>query len=190
MIKEAHLNNYFLIRHGHSEANSRGIIVSNPETGTIKYGLTKNGKKQVLAAAADFSITEDLIIYSSDFLRTKETAEILKETLHSGDIIYTPLLRERFFGFYDGLDDDQYNEVWIRDKDNEDNKINSVESPRQVSNRVESLISMIESKYSGKNILLVSHGDCLQIMQTVFQNISPAKHRTLTHLNVAEIRKI
>jgi len=201
MNKKAYLNNYFLIRHGHSEANNRGIIISNPETGTIKYGLTENGRKQVTAAAADFSITEDqrkdqsqlsptLIIYSSDFLRTRETAEILKEILHTGEINYTPLLRERFFGYYDGLDDDQYNEVWIRDKDDENNKINSVESPRQVSNRVESLISMIESKYTGKDILLVSHGDCLQITQTVFENISPAKHRTLNHLNVAEIRKI
>jgi len=190
MNKKELENNYFLIRHGHSKANEQGLIVSNPETGTVKYGLTDNGKKQIQAAAAGFSEKNDLVIYSSDFLRTRETAEILKETLSADNVKYTPLLRERFFGFYDGLDDKQYNEVWQNDRNDENNKVNSVESPRQVSNRVESLISNIETKYSKKNIIIVSHGDCLQIMQTVFENISPAKHRSINHLNVAEIRKM
>ena len=75
------------------------------------------------------------------------------------------------------------------DKKDENNKFNSVESPRQVSNRVESLINDLEEKYSQKNILLVSHGDCLQIIKTLFENISPGRHRSLNHLNVAEIRK-
>lgn len=190
MNKDDLRNNYFLIRHGYSKANEQGIIASNPEMGTVKYGLTNNGKNQVRATALTFTATDDVIIYSSDFLRTRETAEILKEVLQTEDVIYTPLLRERFFGFYDGLDDDQYEEVWKNDKNDENNKINSVETPRQVSNRAESLISDIEAKYSNKNILLVSHGDCLQILQTVFEGISPAKHRTLNHLNVSEIRKI
>lgn len=190
MNKKELENNYFLIRHGHSKANEQGIIVSSPETGTMKYGLTERGINQVRAAAVNFSEKENLVIYSSDFLRTRDTAEILKEVLNTETVNYTPLLRERYFGFYDGLDDDQYSEIWLNDKHDENNKKNSVESPRQVSNRVESLISDIESKYSQKNILLVSHGDCLQIMQTVFEDISPSKHRSLNHLNVAEIRKM
>jgi probable phosphoglycerate mutase len=190
MNKKELQNNYFLVRHGHSKANKESVIVSNPEIGTVQYGLTENGKNQIRAAAADFSVKNDLVIYASDFLRTRESAVILEEELDVENVIYTPLLRERFFGYYDGLNDDQYDQVWEKDKNDENNKANSVESPRQVSNRVESLLREIESRHSNKNILLVSHGDCLQIMQTVFDDISPAKHRSLSHLNVAEIRKM
>ncbi|MDA3809281.1 MAG: histidine phosphatase family protein [Spirochaetaceae bacterium] len=190
MQKKIYSNNYYLIRHGHSKANEEGIIISNPEIGTLKYGLTENGKKQIKASAVKFPEIKNPIIYSSDFLRTRESAEILKEILQTEDVLYTPLLRERFFGFYDSLGDDQYNEIWRKDKNDENNKINSVESPKQVFNRVESLINDLESLYTDKNILLVSHGDCLQIMQTVFEQISPALHRSLKHINVAEIRKM
>jgi broad specificity phosphatase PhoE len=148
MQKKIYSNNYYLIRHGHSKANEEGIIISNPEIGTLKYGLTENGKKQIKASAVKFPEIKITIIYSSDFLRTRESAEILKEILQTEDVLYTPLLRERFFGFYDSLGDDQYNEIWR------------------------------------------THGDCLQIMQTVFEQISPALHRSLKHINVAEIRKM
>ncbi|MCP4159094.1 MAG: histidine phosphatase family protein, partial [Deltaproteobacteria bacterium] len=145
---------------------------------------------QVKRAAENLTVEKSLIIYSSDFLRTRETTEILSEILKPEEVQYTPLLRERYFGFYDGLDDGQYYEIWKKDLTNENNKINSIESPRQVSDRVESLINFLEEKYSGKTLLLVSHGDCLQIMQTLFENSSPSHHRSLAHLNVAEIREI
>lgn len=183
-------NTYFLMRHGHSRANEEGIIISNPSIGTIQYGLTEQGKKQVSSASGKFLETENIIIYCSDFLRGRETAEILQKSLKVQDINFTPLLRERYFGFYDGLDDNQYQLVWEKDKLNENNKHNSVESPRLVSNRVESLISDLENKHAKMNIILISHGDCLQILQTVFDNISPANHRSLNHLQVAEIRKM
>jgi hypothetical protein len=40
-------NAFFGIRHGESEANVAGLIVSAPEVGTQKYGLTERGRRQV-----------------------------------------------------------------------------------------------------------------------------------------------
>lgn len=190
MNKKELKNNYFLLRHGNSLANQRGTIVSNPEVGTTRYGLSKVGTNQVNIASEYFTVKDKIIIYSSDFKRAKETAEIIQQKLSVEVIVYTEMLRERFFGLYEGLDDSRYTDVWERDKKNEDNTYNSVESPRQVAERTKLLVEQIESQYSKKNILLVSHGDCLQILQTVFAGISPAAHRSLPHLQTAEIRKM
>jgi len=35
-------NIYYIMRHGESEANTRGLIISSPERGTSSYGLTPN----------------------------------------------------------------------------------------------------------------------------------------------------
>jgi broad specificity phosphatase PhoE len=37
-------------------------------------------------------------------------------------------------------------------------------------------------------ILLISHGDMLQILRTLVTGISPHKHRSLTHHETAEIK--
>ena len=38
---------YFIMRHGESTANVEGIIVSTPENGVTKYGLSEEGQAQV-----------------------------------------------------------------------------------------------------------------------------------------------
>lgn len=190
MNKKELKNIYFLMRHGHSLANEEMLIVSSPEIGTLQFGLSDKGKEQVRQAAESLAGIENLIIYSSDFLRTRETCAIIGEVLHNKGIHFTPLLRERFFGSYDKLSDSLYPSVWERDKEDAGNSHNSVESPRQVASRTEALIKKLEDQYENHSILLVSHGDCLQILQTVFKNISPAEHRSIPHLNVAEVRKV
>lgn len=190
-MKKSSLNNrYFLLRHGHSIANQMGVIVSDPHIGINGYGLTEQGINQVLTASEYFTPEDKIIIYSSDFKRAQETAEIVGNKQSIDKIFYSPLLRERFFGNYDGLDDSQYKKVWEKDKYDEQNKDNSVESPREVAERTHALIEKLELEYKNRKILLVSHGDCLQILQTVFENISPSRHRSLDHLKTAEIRQI
>ena len=43
---------------------------------------------------------------------------------------------------------------------------------------------------SGKIFVLVSHGDALQITQTAFAGIPPAQHRSLEHMNPAQVREL
>lgn len=66
----------------------------------------------------------------------------------------------------------------------------NVESAADVAKRAASFIIDLENVYSGKNILLVSHGDLLQILQTYFENRSPTDHRNINHFMVAEVRKM
>ena len=56
--------------------------------------------------------------------------------------------------------------------------------------RTTALIADLERRYSGRHILLVSHGDTLQILQAGFLRLSPASHRRLPALQTAEIRQL
>jgi glucosyl-3-phosphoglycerate phosphatase len=57
-----------------------------------------------------------------------------------------------------------------------------------VLDRATAFVVELERRYSGRDILLVSHGDTLQILQAGFLRIDPSRHRSLPDLATAEIR--
>lgn len=187
-------NRYFVIRHGKSEANAQEIILSHPDEGTTAFGLVDEGREQVRSsvekAKAQGVLDSSTIVISSDFTRCRETAEIAREILGAGPVQLTPKLRERYFGNYERQSNENYQKVWDIDKDDHHHKEENVESAMEVQDRVTSLITELEQKYSGQKILLSSHGDALQILQTGFEKVPAAKHRDLPHLNTAEIREL
>lgn len=184
-------NRYYIMRHGESEANVARLIVSDPKIGITRYGLTANGLEQVANSVKASNLEEKItMIYSSDFIRAKETAHIAASICRIETIYYTPLLRERFFGNHDGKDDSLYEAVWKEDSGNPDNRKDEVESPNQVKERVITLIKECEQKHKGETILLVSHGDALQILLAALSGIEPHKHRTIPHLDKSEVREL
>lgn len=186
-------NQYFVMRHGKSKANKQEIIISHPDTGTTDYGLVDEGKQQAKQSAVNAKNNEILntstLIVSSDFTRAKETAEIAKDILGTGNVILNPKLRERYFGNWEKKHNSHYQDVWNDDVKNPHHKNNNVESTEEVLGRTTALIRELEKEYSGRKILLVSHGDALQILQTAFEQVSSSHHRSLPHLNTAEIRE-
>ncbi len=184
-------NRYFIIRHGESKANVKGILLSHPKEGTVSFGLSKKGKKQVKDSVIKNNLLDsNIIIYSSDFLRAKETAEIIKRLLGIKKINLHKNLRERYFGKYDKTSLNNLTIIWEKDKLNPNHKYNDVESPKKVLKRTIQVINKLEKKFKDKKILLVSHGDVLQILQTSFLNKPPNKHRQIPHLETAEIREL
>ncbi len=189
-------NRYFIIRHGESKANVAEIILSHPEHGEHEdFTLTEKGEEQVVdsvkKAKSGNLLGNDTIIYSSPFSRCKRTAEIAKEILGIKDeILFDNRLKERWFGDFERTHNSNYQKVWDYDINNANHKNNNVESVSEVQIRVWSLIRDLEKKYSSKKILLVSHGDALQILQTAFLQKSPSVHRQISHLHTAEIREL
>lgn len=184
-------NTYFALRHGESEANTNGIIVSSPKNGLEKYGLTKAGAKTLhnslaLLPTKTFS---KAILYSSDFKRTLETAEIFR-TLYPGEVIEDTRLRERSFGKLELKSTDHYETIWEHDKNSEMHCFAECETLFDLKNRLLELIESIESTAQQRVIVLVSHGDCLQVLQTIFDGISARKHRTIPHLEPGELRQL
>lgn len=187
-------NIYFGLRHGESEANVSGIIAAG-EMARNDYGLTEKGEMQVAesvtAAKTQGLLDIQTIILSSPLKRAYETAVVAAETLDIPveNIIVEERLREREFGIFEGQSHAAYREIiWPADLLQKESA-HGVENTEDVRKRVLELIEELEEQYAGKSILLVSHGDTLQIFETCFRNISPSQHRSLQHIENAEIRR-
>ncbi|MEN9558239.1 MAG: hypothetical protein RL141_608, partial [Candidatus Parcubacteria bacterium] len=127
----------------------------------------------------------------SPFSRCRRTAEIAKEVLGvPTDILFDDRLRERWFGDWEKTSSEHYSRVWADDQQDPHHTVKNVESAVEVQKRTMALIQMLEGRYHRAQILLVSHGDALQIMQTALKKQSPALHRALPHLETAEIRAL
>ncbi len=187
-------NTYYVLRHGRSLANLAELIISNPEDGVPRYGLADEGREQVARAVAEardaYGLDQSTLIVSSDFARARETAEIAAGLLEADEVSFTPHLRERFFGAWDKQHTSNYAKVWSDDLGNPEHRHNGVESTSAVLARTTQLIRDLEATYAGRKILLISHGDALQILQTAFERIPPSHHRLLPHLETGTIRRL
>jgi broad specificity phosphatase PhoE len=187
-----HLTNTFsIMRHGQSKANVAGIIVScieNDRRGD--YGLSELGRAQALEAVQARGLSSGTVIFSSDFSRARQTAEIVRAHLDAPEVNLATALRERCFGNWEGSATDNYARVWAADEAGSDQVGSGVEPVAAVLDRTTALIVDLERRYSGHHFLLVSHGDPLQILLTAFLRMSPAGHRRVPALQTAEIRQL
>ena len=185
-------NHYYVMRHGHSLGNQQGIIVSHPQHGCAGYGLSEQGKEQVQASLQiDSLLDSSTMIVSSDFNRALESAAIARQALNCRAPFETDIrLRERNFGELELGPDSAYQAVWQHDERDPDSNHRAVESVNQVMSRVTELIVDLERRFADTSLLLVSHGDALQIMQTAFAGRDASMHRQLQHLQTAEIRAL
>lgn len=184
-------NRYLLMRHGESLANSKEIIVSKPENAINDYGLTKQGRNQTSNAVCRAQLDQDLIIVSSDYLRARETAQIVADVLQTyNSIVLLPELRERDFGDWELRHQSNYNTVWEQDEKHPDQSINAVESVALTLARGIEVIELLEKKYTSRTILLVGHGDVLQILSAHYSGLEPRLHRTIQSIKNADIRPL
>jgi len=182
-------NSYLLMRHGESDANASGVIVSDPKIGSEHFGLTERGSKEIIASAKGFTGGAITQIVCSDFLRTLQTARLVADTLNLPQPEKEEGLRERFFGDWDGMSAEHYENIWQRDKTDEQSD-DHVESPEAVLKRGLNVLTRLEQEHQGQVILLISHGDMLQILSTSFAGIAPHKHRSLAHHQTSEIKRL
>jgi broad specificity phosphatase PhoE len=184
-------NTFSIMRHGQSRANVAGVIVSNIETDRQgDYGLSELGRVQALETALGCGLPTDTLICSSDFARARQTAEIVRAHLGAPEVTLAEALRERNFGVWEGSATANYARVWAADETDADQVGSGVEPVAAVLDRTTALIVDLERRYSGRHILLVSHGDTLQILQAGFLRLSPTRHRRLPALRTAEIRQL
>ena len=197
---------YFALRHGQSLANVAGIILSDPARACAEYGLSDAGKEQAERAADDvrraFQSKDygGLVILASDLLRAKETATIVCDKnsdlpVLQDQVILETRLRERWFGEWDGSSDSNYNKVWQEDAVDASHTIKGVEAVYDVMARTTRCIlewdERLSSSYEKRcMVVLVAHGDVLQILQTAFEKKDGRNHRDLQHLETAQLRQL
>ena len=150
-------NRYFVMRHGGSVANLKNLESLKP--GEENDTLTNKGKEQVKAKANSFKTKPDIIV-SSNFTRTKQTAEIVAQTLGLGVdiIIINEELREA----------------------------GTIKSPKEktvdIRRRMLGAVKDLEKKYSGKNILIVSHEYPIRVLLSSYEALNTEEE--LRNLNI------
>ena len=183
---------YFLMRHGRSEANEENLIASSPDVAIDAYGLTPEGASQTVQSVVKNRaelVTVDSI-FTSDFLRTRQTAEIVSSELQI-DFRIHPGLRERGFGSWNEQSDRHYQDVWARDAIDPSHEDWGVESVHSVAKRMRQCIEDIDqSSELGSRVLIVSHGDPLQILMTLALGHDLCSHRQRTMLQTADVRSL
>ncbi len=163
-------NTYYLFRHGHSMRQLKNSASCWPEK--IPFPLTEKGKREVLRSAKKLKKID--LIFSSDLLRTKETAEIIsKET--GAKIIFDKRLREVDVGVFNGKDPKLVWDFIFKQKDPYTTKVPKGESLLNIQKRVWSLLNDITRKYQRKRIVLVSHELPLTILEKTLEGFSIEK---------------
>lgn len=161
---------FFLVRHGEGEQNVRHILSSadNAE----EFGLTEIGKRQIEKAAEDLTKEGVDIIFASPLRRTRETAEIIAESI-GVEIIFDERLRETDFGIYSGRSTselwEKYPEPILRLEGNEGERL---EGFRAMRTRLEAFLSDIKDEYRGKRIAIVSHGDPIEVLHGILEGLT------------------
>ena len=184
-------NRYFVLRHGQSEANQQGLIASSPQVARSEFGLTNCGREQVVGSIDQrrHDLGDIQRIYTSDFRRARETAEIAGELL-GAPVEEATSLRERGFGEWDRQSDENYQTVWAADAEDSSHQRWGVESVTAVASRMCQFVSDVDALHAGRTILIVSHGDPLQILITALRGQDLRSHRQLDALATAELRRL
>jgi isoleucyl-tRNA synthetase len=184
-------NNYYLMRHCGALSNQKNFLSSYPET--TFNPLTRKGVLDAKQKAKSLKGKIDLI-YASPILRAKQTAMII------ADEIKVPLfiderLREIDMGILQNKpyeEFDKYIVDKVTGKRDLNKKIENGESLNEVKQRAINFILELERIHRGKNILIVSHGGVLWMLEGEMKALSSEQIRNFEVKNyeLGEIKRV
>lgn len=168
------MTNLYLLRHGETEENAKHIL-----QGHMPGTLTREGERQAIEAVEQLRSTAFDVCLSSDLKRCVDTTNIVLEHLGQDiPIVYTKLLRERDWGSITGVVVEKGK--WIDMPDD-------VESLPACRVRSKVFLEYVTKTYPDKNVLVVSHGMFLRILQAVHNDVD---HKEITPMDNAEVRHL
>ena len=153
----------YIIRHGQTDWNIEHRI-----QGKTDIVLNTEGIKQVELITQKIANLKIDSIISSDLKRAYMTAQIINEKFNK-TIKADKRLREFNFGTLEGITRKQITqEIW--GKFDENPKQFNAETKKEVFNRIKSFIDDIKSKNSNKNVLVVTHGGPIRMINYYIDN--------------------
>lgn len=158
------MKNIITIQHTQSIHHINGMVGS-----WTNWDLSDLGVQQAKNIGAKLSkeLTNGYIMYSSDLIRARHTAEIVGEYIGIAPT-FASELRERYLGKCIGK-----SVQWLREnmeyqeKTVDDRMFSDAESRRDVWNRLNPFFEKIISIHD-ENIIIVSHGDLLSIFNVLW----------------------
>ncbi len=153
-------NTYYVMRHGESHSNEQGVLETK---GDPTNHLTEKGKQQVIDSLSYVKTLGVDLIISSPFVRAQETAHIIS-TMLNVPVVTEDKIHEFDMGDFSGKPASEYLEHYGHSYLRFDTRVTGGETHREMMHRVMKAIYEFENTYSGKNILLVTHGGPARMM--------------------------
>jgi broad specificity phosphatase PhoE len=145
-----------LARHGETDWNVERRVQGHSDT-----PLNDTGRDQARALAEELAGEPIDAVYSSDLARAHETARIVAAE-RGLDLTAIRDLRERNFGTWEGLTDE---EIYIRHphaRDRSWQEWGDAETRDEMADRVLGALHRIAESHPGRRVLVVSHGGPLR----------------------------
>jgi probable phosphoglycerate mutase len=158
-----------VVRHGETTHNAKKIVMGQ------KHGnLSALGKKQVRALGKELKKYKFDFIYCSDLKRCKDTLkEIAKYHKHI-PVIFTPELRERNMGIYEGRPRVDLDKAFQKYRGS------------SVHFKPKEFLNYLAKNHQEDRLLIVTHGGVLRVVAAILQKISiPKLFKTITFHNTA-----
>ncbi|MBM3206152.1 MAG: histidine phosphatase family protein [Candidatus Staskawiczbacteria bacterium] len=162
-------NKYYILRHGEALSNVKNICSSFPET--FENPLTGLGIEMIRVASEDLIKKDIDLIFASDVLRTKQTAQIVAEKLNLS-INFDKRLREIDFGEFNGKTVEESESYFQQESHRITQAFPEGENYEQLAERISNFLKSMEESYKGKNILIVTHGFFWWILKSTINGIS------------------
>lgn len=169
------MTDLILIRHGESKWNAKGLW-----TGWTDIGLSEKGEKQARLVGEKLKGFQIDVAFTSTLIRAKQTLEEIKNVLGIDvPTIESKALNERDYGIYTGrnkweikktVGEKQFQKIrrgW-------NTEIKNGESLKDVFERTIPYYQteILPKLISGKNVLIVAHGNSLRALTKYLENIS------------------
>jgi len=168
-------NTYYMIRHGEAESNLTESIRSAVDT---TDALTEKGEQQLTAAAQDLKDKNIDLIVASPLMRTKQSAQQVCKALGLTDeqLVFDERLIELQAGAT--LEGKTWSD-YQRQFSSEERAF--IDAPAEGENRMDVVrrtaewLFQTDSKYHGKNILVVSHLSVLFGLEVAAKGLKPTE---------------
>jgi len=150
-------NKYFVIRHGEAKSNATNVI--NGNIANNHFPLTEKGIKQAEESGEKLKDKKIDLIIASDFVRTRETAEIVADKIGIAkeSIIFDERLREGNFGIFEGKNPVEYHAYFSETIEKFNKELPEGETLTDMKKRITELLYETDENRKNKNILFVSH---------------------------------
>lgn len=161
----------YLVRHGKTNANGNGVFQGHEDN-----HLNEEGHRQAKLLAGFFRNKRFGQIYTSDLIRTIETAEPVAANCGL-PIIPVPAFKEICFGEWESLTYKEIKKRWPQELEDffltpDQTAIKDGESFAEVQTRSWQALQEIAAKQDSEDVLVVSHGGTIRALLCAILNLS------------------
>lgn len=153
-------------RHGQTESNVKMVWVGNGDD-----PLNETGRVQAVKLAKELEGFKFDYVISSDKRRSIETAEIVAQEIKAKYFGQEKLLRDRNYGEVEGMTTGEVLSKYgiaMGSLSNDLDHLKGTEKAEHVQERVRRFVGIAEDKFSGKGIVLITHGAFIRSFYTLY----------------------